>query len=124
MKVFNITVKIIIYLYTLLVSGLLILIFSYSFINPVKTTVYKSPDGKNKLIILTRYVFDQIYDIEAKPAVNDFIYKNNNDSKISIRYEGKDTPPVCIKWLNNKTALIRTCSSPNPEYDAEITINL
>ena len=104
---------------TFFTSGVLILAFLYLFINPVKNTIYTSPDGKNKIIVLTSYIFDQIYDIEAKPAINNFLYKDNSSSLISIR----GTPPVCIKWTNNsKTASVRACEPSNPEYDTEIII--
>ena len=117
-------IKFIIYLFTFFTSGVLILAFLYLFINPVKNTIYTSPNGKNKIIVLTSYIFDQIYDIEAKPAINNFLYKDNSSSLMSIRYEGIGTPPVCIKWTNNsKTASVRACEPSNPEYDTEIIIN-
>ena len=96
----------------------------FLFINPVKNTIYTSPDGKNKIIVLTSYIFDQIYDIEAKPAINNFLYRDNNTSLMSIRYEDTGTPPVCVKWADNsKTAYVYTCKSSSPEYDTEIIIN-
>ncbi len=117
-------IKFIIYLFSFSISGILILIFLYLFINPVKNTIYTSPDGKNKIIVLTSYIFDQIYDIEVKPAINNFLYKNNNTSLMSIRHGGAGTPPVCIEWTNNsKTASVKTCEPSNPEYDTEIIIN-
>lgn len=117
-------IKFILYLFSFSISCLLILTLLFLFINPVKNTIYTSPDGKNKIIVLTSYIFDQIYDIEAKPAINNFLYRNNNSSLMSIRHEGTGTPPVCVKWSDNsKTAYVNTCKPSNPEYDTEIIIN-